>query len=67
MNLPEFRAAMGRAGKTNRSLAIDIGISEQALYNKINGSSEFKNSEIMVIARVLGLSMDSVNKIFFGI
>ena len=64
MNRPEFRVAMARADVSNRKLALAIGISEQVLYNKLNGSSELKNSEILAIARVLRLSADGVNKIF---
>jgi lambda repressor-like predicted transcriptional regulator len=62
----EFRAAVARAGKSIRSLASDIGISEQAFHNKLNGKTEFKGSEIKRISEVLGLRPDAVNHIFFG-
>ncbi len=65
MNFPEFRAAVARSGQTNRSLAQDLGISEQSLYNKLNGQTEFRNSEIKKLATILRLSMESVNLIFF--
>lgn len=65
MNCPELRASIARAGVTNRSLAAQLGLSEQALYNKIQGETEFKGSEIKNIARILGLSMGDVNLIFF--
>lgn len=65
MNYPEFRAAIARAGITNRELAAKLGLSEQAFYNKMNGRAEFKNSEIKHIANALALSMRSVNTIFF--
>lgn len=42
MNYPEFRAAIARAGVTNRDLARNLGMSEQAFYNKANGLMEFK-------------------------
>ena len=65
LNCPELRASIARAGVTNRSLAAQLGLSEQALYNKIQGETEFKGSEIKNIARILGLSMGDVNLIFF--
>lgn len=65
MNYPEFRAAIARAGVTNRDLARNLGMSEQAFYNKANGLTEFKNSEIKKLTSLLCLSMDAVNQIFF--
>ena len=65
MNSLEFRAAVARSGKTNRELAKSLGLSETALYNKVGGQTQFKNSEIKRLAELLGLSMKSVNEIFF--
>lgn len=65
MNQCEFRAAVARAGITNRDMATHLGMSEQALYNKANGKSEFKGSEIVKVAKLLNLNIDDVNLIFF--
>lgn len=65
MNYPELRAAIARSGKTNRSLAKELGLSEQCFYNKMQGETEFKGSEIKKLARCLGLSMKGVDEIFF--
>ena len=65
MNCPELRASIARAGITNRKLAEQLGLSEQAFYNKIQGDTEFKGSEIKGLAKVLNLSMKDVNTIFF--
>lgn len=65
MDHGEFRVAMARRKISNRDLAAQIPLSEQALYNKMNGVTEFKNSEIKRIAEVLNLSMEQVNTIFF--
>ena len=65
MNYPEFRVAVARSGATNRELAAALGLSDQAFYNKINGQTEFKNSEIKKLAAKLCLSMEEVNRIFF--
>ena len=66
MNASELRAAISRRRRTYRSLAKSIGISEQALYNKLDGKSEFKASEIGTIAAELGLSPAETNYIFFS-
>ena len=65
MNCPELRASIARAGITNRKLAEHLRLSEQAFYNKIQGDTEFKGSEIKGLAKVLNLSMKDVNTIFF--
>ena len=65
MNFPELRAAIARVGITNRRLAEYLGLSEQAFYNKIQGETEFKGSEIKGLAKILHLSMQDVNAIFF--
>ena len=65
MNQAEFRAAVARAGITNRDMAAHLGMSEQALYNKANGKTEFKGSEIVKAAKLLNLNIDDVNIIFF--
>ena len=65
MNSANLKAEIARAGKTNRSLAAMLDMSEQTLYNKIAGKTEFKSSEILILAQELSLSMQSVNEIFF--
>lgn len=65
MNYEELRVVMMRKKITNREMAAKLSLSEQALYNKLNGVSEFKNSEIKKITTLLDLSMDDVNLIFF--
>lgn len=66
MNLQDFRIAAIRAKATNRGIAEELGLSEQALYNKLNGATEFKNSEIKKLANFLHLTMADVNRIFFN-
>lgn len=64
MNCPELRASIARTGVSNRKLSELLGISEQAFYNKIQGATEFKGSEIKKLANILCLSMTDVNNIF---
>ena len=66
MNFAEFRAAVARANICNKDLAAHLNLSEQAFYNKTNGKTEFKNSEIVKLADVLKLTMSDVNTIFFS-
>lgn len=65
MNIPELRASIARTGISNRRLSETLGISEQAFYNKMQGNTEFKGSEIKKMAGILGLSLEDVNNIFF--
>lgn len=65
MNCPELRASIARVGVSNRELAKILGLSEQSFYNKIQGETEFKGSEIKRLATALHLSMEEVNIIFF--
>lgn len=67
MNAAELRASIARSGITNRKIASELGLSEQALYNKMQGESEFKSSEIKKMANLLSLSMNDVNLIFFDL
>lgn len=67
MNAAELRASIARSGITNRKIASELGVSEQALYNKMQGESEFKSSEIKKMANLLSLSMNDVNLIFFDL
>lgn len=64
MDRAELRAEIAKNGMTNRSIAKALGISEQALYNKLGGSTEFKESEIKKLIQLLGLSAQRVNEIF---
>lgn len=66
MNRTELRAEIARKEITNRTISRGLGISEQAFYNKMNGTSEFRESEIKGIVRVLGLTAADVDRIFLS-
>ncbi len=66
MNRTELRAEIARKEITNRTISRELGISEQAFYNKMNGTSEFRESEIKGIVRVLGLTAADVDRIFLS-
>lgn len=67
MNNRELKAAIARSGLTNQTIALELGLSAQGLYNKLSGNSEFKGSEIKHLAEILQLSISEVNNIFFSI
>ena len=66
MNRVELRAEIARKGVSKRAISAALGISETALYNKLDGASEFKESEIKKLVVVLDLSPDDVNRIFLA-
>ena len=66
MNRSELRAEFARQGISNRKIASQLGISEQAFYNKMSGITEFKESEIKKLIQILGLSAEDVDRIFLS-
>lgn len=65
MNAKELQVEIIRNGKTNQEMIERTGMSAQSFYNKMQGKTEFKNSEILNISKILGLSFDQINTIFF--
>lgn len=66
MNKNAFRSIMVRHGDTQRDVAVALNITEQTVGDKINGVSEFKQSEIKIIIQRYGLTPAQVDEIFFG-
>lgn len=66
MNRSELKADIARKGISNKCIAREIGVSEQTFYNKLNGSTEFKESEIKKLISLLDLSPARVNQIFLS-
>ena len=48
------------------SIAEKTGVSRETLYNKLNGTVDFKSSEILSISDVLRLSVKERDEIFFA-
>lgn len=65
-NKLELELQIKRAGVTKKSLAERLGISEMAFSNKMKSVSEFKASEIITLASVLGMTNEQRDMIFFG-
>lgn len=48
------------------SIAEELGITRQAFYMKLNGSREFKTSEVKKLAKLLHLTSEERDAIFFA-
>ena len=53
-------------GDTQKDLADALGITEQTISEKINGISDFKQSEIKALIRRWNLTPAEHDEIFFG-
>lgn len=61
-----FREAVAKAGIKYKFLAKSLGITPYGLQKKIDNQSEFKASEIYTASKVLNLSEQDRNSIFFA-
>ena len=61
-----FKSAMDKAGFTQQTLADAIGIGLATLNMKINNVRQFKTSEIVALKRILNLSNEERDAIFFA-
>ena len=62
----KFKDYMREHGYTVKTLAEQIGISHEALYQKIANERSFKATEIMRISEVFGMSTAERDEIFFA-
>lgn len=65
-NSKELEIQLIRKNVSKKALAKALGISEMALFNKLNGVSEFKASEIDKATNFLRLTRDERDVIFFA-
>lgn len=66
MNPTEFQVAQIRAGVDKEDLAKHLNVNLTTIYRKINGESDFTLSELKALKKVLNLSNDDVDRIFFS-
>ena len=66
MNSNELNAELARNGLSMPKAADAIGIGKKAFYAKMNGESQFKQSEIQRLKKLLKLSDERVGAIFFA-
>lgn len=66
MNLKLLANVIKSSGMKYEYIASEIGIDRVTLYNKCQGNSEFKVSEINSISEILNLSVAEKMNIFFN-
>lgn len=65
-NTEALEIALIKSKTTKKELAKKLGISQQALYNKLCNLAEFKASEIAKATEMLKLSKEDREHIFFA-
>ena len=65
-NIDLLKKKIDDTGMTVVAIAEKTGILRETLYNRLNGISEFKASEIVSLTRVLGLTKKERDKIFLS-
>lgn len=65
-NVETLKAKIEASGITIAFLARKLGISREGLYLKLNGTTEFKASEIATLSETLHLPPDQRDAIFFA-
>ena len=66
MNSTELSVELTRNKLSVPKAADLIGIGKKAFYSKMKGESEFKQSEIKELKKILNLSDERVSEIFFA-
>ena len=61
-----LRKKIKDSGITVTAVADRIGVTRETLYNRLNGDSEFKASEIACLTDMLRLKKDEQDAIFFS-
>lgn len=65
-NLELLKEKIEESGMTMVAIARKTGIKRETLYNKLSGKSEFTASEIVAMSKVLRLSVEEREAIFFA-
>lgn len=66
MNNSLLSDKIGSSKLSISSIAESLGLTRQGFYNKLNGESEFKGSEIKKLSALLNLSTQEKEAIFFA-
>ena len=54
------------SGYTQLDLSKKLGIARTSLSNKLNGKAQFKQSEIIMLCEILGISKNDISRYFFA-
>lgn len=66
MNYQLLNIKIESLGLSKSTIAEELGITRQGLYNKLNGEREFKGSEIKKLIQMLRLDEQEQQSIFFA-
>ena len=66
MNTNLLKSELLKNNITMQDLADELGLSYWSLTKKVNGEYDFKQGEIQKIAKILKLSSEEINQIFFS-
>lgn len=61
-----LKQKMDSSGMTFTAIAKGAGILRETLYNRMNSNADFKASEIVALTKVLRLTKNERDKIFFN-
>ena len=62
----ELNRIIRDSGMKREHIAKILGITSNSLKNKIEGRTDFKSKEILVLKKILNLSIGQIGQIFFG-
>lgn len=65
MNKNAFKSLIILKGDTQKDVADALGVTEQTIGDKLNGVSDFKQTEIKTLIDRYDLTPEQVNDIFF--
>lgn len=66
MNYTELNKIIDESGLKKTAIAHRIGMKPGTLKDRLNGTTEFKLSEVAKISVVLGLNRTAMSRIFFA-
>lgn len=66
VNPIEFKIAQIRAGVSKEDIVKYLGVNPATIYRKFNGESDFTLSELRKLKKMLNLTNEDVDRIFFS-
>lgn len=66
MNSDLLKNKLREVGISEEDMAKAMGISKDALENRLNGKTEFTLKDIIAVVQILGLDRRETGQIFFG-
>ena len=64
-NVELLKEKIAQSGLKISFISESCGLSKQGFYNKMNGKTEFKQSEIATMKKILNLTNEDAEELFF--